>query len=443
MPLALSEEEARATTSRVFAAAEATDVRVSLSSAATRNSRFARNMPSTSASIIDRRLSVTAVFGTRSASASTNQLDDASLRDCVRRVETLARLAPEDPEHMPPLDGPQVYLEVPEASEPSGPEAIAAGVARCISEAADAGLVAAGFATQTSTASCYATRSGVFGFHRSTSAHFSETVRTVDATGSGWACRVGHNAADIDFAGASAAAIEKARGSSAARPLEPGTYPAILEPACVASMVQMLTRSMGARGADEGRTFFATDGGNRLGETLFGESIDIHSDPTDPRTPTAPWGSDGLARARRSWIAAGKVANLHRGRFWAKQTELAPVSYPSNLMMAGGEGGIADLIKWMERGVLITSLWYIRSVDPRTLLHTGLTRDGVFWVEDGAISHAVTNFRWNDSPIRVLAGVEALSAPISVSPRGSRSTNLVVPAVRTAAFELSSVSDAV
>jgi predicted Zn-dependent protease len=114
-----------------------------------------------------------------------------------------------------------------------------------------------------------------------------------------------------------------------------------------------------------------------------------------------------------------------------------------NTIMRGGSGNLQDLIRSTKRGVLVTSIWYIRSVDPRSLLHTGLTRDGVFWIEDGKIKHPVTNFRWNESPIAVFKKVEEMSEAIRVSPRGSRSGSYVVPALRVSGFQFSSVSEAV
>jgi predicted Zn-dependent protease len=111
--------------------------------------------------------------------------------------------------------------------------------------------------------------------------------------------------------------------------------------------------------------------------------------------------------------------------------------------MSGGQGSLDELIADTRRGVLITSLFYIRFVDPRTLLLTGLTRDGVFWIENGKVSHPVTNFRWNDSPVRVLENVDGMTAAVRAPPRESMDTTLVVPALRVKEFELSSVSDAV
>jgi predicted Zn-dependent protease len=218
----------------------------------------------------------------------------------------------------------------------------------------------------------------------------------------------------------------------------------ILEPACVASLMQLLLLTMSARSADEGRSFFSAPGGKtKVGQQLFPESVSIKSDPSDPAAPGAPWGEGGVPQLPRTWIDGGRVQTLSHDRFWAQKQGREAVPPPSNLLMAGGQGSVLDLIASTERGVLITSLWYIRFVDPRTLLLTGLTRDGVFWVENGKISHPVTNFRWNDSPIRVLENIEAMTETRRTSTREQIATNICVPALRVKEFELSSVSDAV
>ena len=135
------------------------------------------------------------------------------------------------------------------------------------------------------------------------------------------------------------------------------------------------------------------------------------------------------------------MQTVSRDRFWAKKTDKEPVPHPPNILMSGLDKSVQDLVKDTERGVLITRLFYVRSVDPQTLLHTGLTRDGVFWIESGEIVHPVTNFRWNDSPVRILKNALEASRPVRVSPRGSGGTNMVVPALKVSGFELSSVSD--
>ncbi|MET0412228.1 MAG: metallopeptidase TldD-related protein, partial [Polyangiaceae bacterium] len=136
------------------------------------------------------------------------------------------------------------------------------------------------------------------------------------------------------------------------------------------------------------------------------------------------------------------VASLSRDRFWAQKQQREAIPGPSNILMQGGQGSLSELIAGTTRGVLITSFWYIRDVDPRTLLLTGLTRDGVFWIEDGKIAYPVRNFRWNDSPVRVLKNVEAMSRSARVLERNGDGS-VRVPALRVKDFELTSVSDAV
>jgi predicted Zn-dependent protease len=145
----------------------------------------------------------------------------------------------------------------------------------------------------------------------------------------------------------------------------------------------------------------------------------------------------------RTWFAQGTLRALSCERYWAQRTAREPVPPPSNLIVQGGSGTTEELVASTERGLLITSLWYIRSLDPRTLLYTGLTRDGVFWIENGRIAYPVRNFRWNDSPISVLKNVLAMSAPVSVPPRPQSTVGMLVPALKLRRFGLSSISDAI
>jgi predicted Zn-dependent protease len=320
---------------------------------------------------------------------------------------------------------------------------LASGVSRCIKEAQAAGLTAAGYTESSAGVGCIANSKGLFGFHPSTNASLSETARTKDGAGSGWASSVGHRVSDIDYAATSKIAIGKGKASAGAQSMPPGEYPTILEPSCVANMVGLLTGAMDARRADEGRSFFSTPKGTRLGEKLFDPRIHISSDPTDPRVPSRPWGSESLPVAAQTWIDQGRAATLRSSRYWAQKKGGAPISRPMNTIMKGGSGSLLDLIRSTKKAVLVTSIWYIRSVDPQSLLHTGLTRDGVFWIEDGKIKHPLTNFRWNESPISVFKKVEEMSEAVRVSPRGSRSGSYFVPAMRVSGFQFSSVSEAV
>jgi predicted Zn-dependent protease len=441
------EDDARKLCDEILALSKADEASVSIGGGRRANLRFARSSPSTSGERDDLSITVTSVFGRRSGSATVNQRDRATLEAAVRRSEELARLAPEDPEHMPAL-GPQTYPAVPHGFDADtaehGAEAMPAGVATCLREAIDRGLVAAGYASTSAETDAIATSRGLFGFHRSTSASLSETVRTADARGSGWAGSASPRAAAVDYAGVSRTAIAKALASAEPRPLEPGSFVTVLEPSCVAELLRLFAFALDARSSDEGRSYFAKPGGGtRVGEKLFGDDVDVTSDPLHADVPGMPWGGDRVPQARVEWVKGGVLQTLRHDRYWADKKGVAPVPAPVNLIMSGGTGTVDDLIASTERGVLVTSFWYIRSLDPRSLLFTGLTRDGVFWIEKGKIAHPVTNFRWNDSPIAVLKNIVGRSAAAPAVPRGAESLTSVVPALKVSAFNLASVSEAV
>jgi predicted Zn-dependent protease len=441
-----SKEAGHAIVDQVLALSRADDVFVTLSATQTTHVRFARNAVSSNGEQSDLVLTIESSFGRKSASAAVNQLDARTLAEAVARSEQMARLAPEDPEHMPGL-GPQPYVAVPAYDETALDAAAAEmtrGTAGCIERARAQGLTAAGYCKVDATAEWVGNRRGLQGHQRATNAAFSHTVRTARGGGSGWSASVAGAASGLDFDGCSRVAIAKARTSAEPRPLPPGKYVAILEPSCVASLVAPFMLAMNTRSAEEGRSFFSKPGGStKLGEQLFPEAVTLRSDPAATAAPGAAIGSEALPQLPRTWIDRGRLATLACDRFWADKRGREPVPPPSNVLMDGGKGTLDELIADTQRGVLITSLFYIRFVDPRTLLLTGLTRDGVFWIEDGKLSHPVNNFRWNESPARVLSHIDAMTAPVRAAPRESLAANVVAPAVRVSEFELSSVSDAV
>ncbi len=433
-------------TDEVLGLSQADEVRIELSEKHATHLRFARNAPSTSGTHMEPSITITSVFGARSGAVTVNQFDRASLEKAVRRSEELARLAPEDPEHMPVL-GSQTYLEpsgYDEDTERRGAEALATGVDRSIDHALASEVELAGFTETSATASCVASSRGLFGFYRETGAYVSETARTRSATGSGWAAAAHHRIGALDYEAVSQAAVAKAKASADPTPLPPGEYETILEPACVANLLGLMMFSMDARRAEEGRSFFAgPEGASRQGEKLFSDQVRVYSDPRDPLAPAMPWGEDGVPQQPRDWIRDGTVVNLRADRFWADKHGVQPVPMPSNLLMRGGSGSVDDLVASTRRGVLVTSLWYIRPVDPRTLLFTGLTRDGVFWIEDGKVQRPVQNFRWNESLVEVLRNIEAMSTAVRVPPRPSRNIHVVVPGLKLRSFHFTSVSEAV
>jgi predicted Zn-dependent protease len=227
-------------------------------------------------------------------------------------------------------------------------------------------------------------------------------VRTEDGRGSGWAKRSGGDVSKFDAREASDVAIEKALRSVDAKALEPGRYTVILEPAATSDVLAYMFNSFDARSADEGRSFLSKKGGgNRMGEKLFDEQVNVWADPWNKDVPVLPWdGQTMLARERQDIIKDGKIANLDYSLFWAKKQNKRAVGSPGNIIMAGTNKSTEELIANTKKGILVTRTWYIRMVDPQSVLLTGLTRDGTFYIENGKIKHPIKNFRFNESPVR-------------------------------------------
>ena len=155
-----------------------------------------------------------------------------------------------------------------------------------------------------------------------------------------------------------------------------------------------------------------------------------------------PFDGDGLPLGRQTLIDKGKLTELYYSRFWAQKNNRAPTGAPTSFLMSGGTSSLEDMIKTTERGVLVTRLWYLREVDPRTILYTGLTRDGTFLIEKGKITRAIKNFRFNDSPLFMLNNVEAIGRPVRLAGTEAGGA-VIVPPIKVRDFNFTSLSDAV
>jgi predicted Zn-dependent protease len=403
------------------------------------NTRFARSEITSSADVERLTLSVTVQFGKRSATATTNQTDDHSIDEAIARAARMAKLAPENPEAMPAL-GKQTYVKA-KASDGATAKLTAATRAKAAGAAIAAGdaakLVIAGYYEHASTQRALATSAGLWATHDSTSASFSCTARTADGTGSGWAESVSNRAADVDAEALAKVAVDKAAKSASPKRLDPGRYTVVLEPAAVADLLEFFTGSLGARRADEGRSYFAKPGGGtRVGDKLFPEFITLRSDPTDAQTGGVPFDGEGLPLTKTAWIDKGVLKGLTYGRYWAQKQGKKPTGSPTGWTLGAGKATRDELIKGVKRGVLITRFWYIRSLDPQTILVTGLTRDSTFLIENGAVVGPVNNFRFNESPVHMLEKCDALGAH-------QLTGGMRVPSLRTHEFNLASISEAV
>jgi len=449
----MSEPEVRKLAERMLSFVRADDASVSVDSERFSHLRFAGNAITTSGERQNRTAGVTVWLktpdGMKRGAASTNDTDDASLRAAVEEAESLARISPVDREYVPTL-GPQVYR--PPAGYAAQTALIsvedrARKIGGIIAQCEKAGVVGAGFHQARGQAGGFATKNGNFGFQRSTLVSLSMTTRTRDGSSSGYFLRNHFDVARLDTDRIARESIRRALEAQNAREIEPGTYPVILEPQAVADLLSSFAFSFDARSAEEGRNAFSAPGGKtRLGEPFFDEKINVYSDPAHAELPGNPAAQGGLPAQQVYLVRGGKVENLVYSRFWATKQGRDATPGPVNTIIeaAGPTRPVEEMIKGMKRGLLISRFWYIRSIDPRTQALTGLTRDGVWYVEDGRIKHAVKNLRFNQSIVRMLApgNVEAVSPPERVG-SSEGSTAALLPALQLRAFTFTSQSEAV
>ncbi len=441
----LTKEEVQALLKKVLSYSKADECEVTLSGTDRANIRYARNSVSTSGKVSQTQLVVSSAFGKKSGIATINEFDDASLEKVVRRSEELAQLAPENPEYVSFL-GPQQYAEaktyIP-ATANITPRLRSDLVAESLKVARDGKAIAAGFLEDNNGYSAMMNSKGLFAYNVSTNTNFSVTVRTEDGRGSGYATRGYNDVTKLDTKRATQIATEKALKSAEAKAIEPGKYTVILEPAAVAVLLENIFFRLDARQADEGRSFLSkAGGGTRLGEKLVDERVNIYSDPLNPELPTSTWNGDGRPQEKVSWIEKGVIKNLSYSRYWAEKKGVKAVPGPDAAIMEGGTKSLEELIAGTKKGVLVTRLWYIRDVDPQSLLLTGLTRDGTFYIENGKIQYPIKNFRFNESPIIMLNNLEELGkVERTVSVESNQ--NYLLPPLKVRDFTFSSLSDAV
>jgi predicted Zn-dependent protease len=441
----LNKEEAQALLKKALGYSKAEECEVSLNGSETGNIRYARNEVSTAGEIGRLSLGVSSSYGKKTGTATIDEFDDASLEKVVRRSEELAQLAPENPEHMPLL-GPSTFEEsttfVP-ATAAITPDIRAEAVGKSIRVSKDANLQAAGYLENSVNFEAIMNSKGLFAYNKGTDVVFTITTRNEEGTGSGYAARGFNDVSKLDTYSATKVATSKANGSVGARAIEPGKYTVILEPVAVAYLLVNMFFGLDARNADEGRSFMSKPGGgNRLGEQLMDPKVNIYSDPFNPELPSGTWNREGQAMIKRSWIEKGIVKNLSYSRYWASKKNVDPAPGPGNVIMDGGTDTIEDMIKSTDKGILVSRLWYIRMVDPQTLLVTGLTRDGTFYIENGQIKFPLKNFRFNESPVIMLNNLDSMGKPErTISVESYRS--FLVPPLKVRDFTFTSLSDAV
>lgn len=445
MPI-LTREQAEALARRVLSFVTAAEAAVTINGGPTSHLRFAQNTVTTSGTADDLEVAFTAYYGKRRATANGNETDDASLKRLVMQAEKLARIAPEDPEHMPLL-GPQKYetgKAYAESAARMTPQARSEAAGKAIRQALENKVAGAGFYINRGQFVATANSKDLFAYLPFSSATFTMSARTPEGGGSGYAAGDSFDAAQVDTESIARTAVDIALRSRHPTKLEPGTYATILSSQAMADLFGFFAFALAARSADEGRSVFSGPGGkSRTGEKMFPEQINLYTDPQHPVVPGGIFTESGLPSRRIDFVRRGVLENLVYSRYWAQKQGKEPTGSPANLILDGGTASLEEMIGSTERGLLVTRFWYIRPVNPQTALLTGLTRDGLFYIEKGKVQYPVMNFRFNESPVELLRQVEMLGPQRRVvsSEQGRFPTYL--PSVKVKAFRFTSLSEAV
>jgi predicted Zn-dependent protease len=444
----LTEKESKAICKKLLSFTKADDAEVSVSSEDYSHLRFAANAFTTSGRRENASARVTVWIGQKRGSAGANDLDDASLKMAVEEAERLARIAPVDKEYMPTL-GLQRYKPTPGyvgATVNISLDGRARAIDEIIRACEKAGVIGAGFHHASGSTDAEATKNGNFRFERSSLVSLSVTARTPDGGSSGYFLRNHFDVAKLDTARIGREAIQRAITSKNPRTLDPGTYSVILEAQAADDLIRF---GFDARSADEGRSpYSAPSGKTKLGEKIFDERINVYSDPWHPELPDSAAAQAGIPAQKIYFVRNGVLENLTYSRYWAKEKGKEPTPGPVNTIVESSAkpASVEEMIKATERGLLVSRFWYIRGVDPRTALFTGLTRDGVWLIENGKIQYPVRNFRFNQGVLELLApgNVEMIGASerVSGSESQGRSASLT-PAIKVKQFHFTSQSEAV
>ncbi len=457
----LAKEQSHDIFERIKKFSSADEIEVYISGGRSALTRFANNTIHQNVADENHAVSVRTVFSGRTARATTNKLDEDSLRRVVQTAENLSKVQHPNPDLLPMTDGKEPFRAVPsrwfEETRAVGPQQRAEGVGKIVEVAKREKLVTAGiFAVSEYMEALFNSR-GLARHHQQTSSEISITMLADDS--SGWQKANSPDVRNLNAVGLAETAARKARQSVAPRELVPGKYTVILEPAAVLDLVGFMFYDFAGLAVLDQRSFL----NNRVSTKLFGENITIYDDVSHPLQSGSPFDGEGVARQSVTLVEKGVAKNLvyarataekmKKSELVAKAGEVKPTGHgfllpneigeaPMNVVFAPPEKGSAKTVDEMvastERGVWVTRLWYIREVDPYEKILTGMTRDGTFYVENGKLQHGIRNFRFNQSLVELLSKVEALSVPVRAS--GEESFDMVVPAMKVREFNFTEVT---
>jgi predicted Zn-dependent protease len=430
---------------RILKFSEADETEVEIDSTVEALTRFANNTIHQNVAEQTLNISVRAVVDGRTARATTNKIDDESLRRVAASAMSLARNEPKSPDLLPMLRA-QKYHPVAHffpATAAATPMDRARAVTR-VCKMADANQQTAAGIFSTGFVQTLLTNSkGLLARHDYTESEFSITI--LEEKSSGWAKANSPDMAEIDPEALAASASRKAAASREPRELKPGHYTAILEPSAALDLVGSIFYDFSATAVMDKRSCL----NDRMDRRVVGENITLWDDVYDPLQLGAPWDGEGMPRQKVLLIDKGVPKNLVYSRASAKKMKTKPTGHgftlpndfgeaPMNLVFGGGDSSVEKMIASTERGVLVTRLWYIREVEPYEKVLTGMTRDGTFLVENGKIAGGIRNFRFNQSVLAALSNVEMLGP--AVRGAGEEAFEMVVPAMKINNFHFSEVT---
>jgi predicted Zn-dependent protease len=470
---------------QALAAARSDDCVVIAEETSAANLRWARNTLTTNGVSDSRRLTVIAISrgagGTRAGVVSRAGAGATQIREIVAEAEEAAAQSPpaEDAQALPdpaaaafgldndpapaaaafgPNNGPG-WDDPPARTEIAVLRGFAGALGEAFGAAASGARQLYGYAEHSTTSLLLGTSSGLRLRHDQPAGKVELNAKSADRARSAWAGTATRDFADVDVAGLEAGLARRLAWAQRRVELPAGRYETLLPPTAAADLLIYLYWSAGAKDAVDGRTVFSRPGGGtRVGDRLARLPVTLRSDPGADGLQCPPFViayasnsrssvfDNGLPLRPTDWIRDGELAALVQTRYSAGLSGLGVTPAIGNLILdaPGAAGSLDDLIAGTGRGLLLTSLWYIREVDPQTLLLTGLTRDGVYLVEHGEITGAVNNFRFNESPVTMLDRVTEAGATVPALPRewSDYFTRCAMPPLRVDGFNMSSVSQA-
>jgi PmbA protein len=406
-------------------------------------------------------VSVRAVIGRKTARATTNKLDDESLRRAVESAEAMTEVQVEDSDLLPMApasmtDGPPTARWF-QSTAALSPEDRARAVKTIVGVAKKNGLTTAGLFSSSRSADAIMNSRGLSTFHAQTSSEISITMLAGDS--SGWQKANSPDVSNLDPVELAETAARKARDSASPREVQPGKHTVILEPAAVLDLVGFMFFDFGGLAILDQRSFLT----NRVGKRLFGDNITVDDDVYHPLQSGAPFDGEGVHRQRVRLIENGVVQNLVYARATAERMKksehaaqvgnIAPTGHgfplpneigeaPTNIVFEAlperSRRSVDQMIASTDCGILVTRCWYIREVDPYEKILTGMTRDGTFYIEGGKVRHGLRNFRFNESLIHMLSNISEMGMPVRAS--GEEAFDMVVPPMKVRDFNFTEVT---